>query len=1329
MIAVGTSDYGDLSLPFTTHDVDRIVRLFTRFGYERALPGLERDPGTDVLRREFGRWLRDRHEDDVVVFYFAGHGAKAADDGRHYLLCRDSEFDALASTALATDDLVRLWAEAGEPVAGILFVFDVCYAGAGLRQVEILAKEIAATGRRLDGLWVLAAARARDEAEESLFADAFERAIDTAKAGQRPSHLAIDDLVDAVNADLAARERSQRAVCYPRFTLTLPAFVPNPKFWPDAPAEGVDLATQRRLRRLDLSRHFEPRSRGVERGTDAGDFFTGRTAVLAELTGWLSAPAGDGRARVVTGSPGAGKSAVLGRLVVRSGDRVDLAVHARQLRVDQAVAAIAGELGVAAADPGDVLEALHARPAEQPFVLVVDAVDEAAEPGPIARELLRPMASLPGVRLVAGVRPEYLPSLRPAIVVLDLDRPEYTDTADIADYVTKLLLADELPTPYRSDHALAMAVAAGVAERARHNFLVARMHALRLVYASEPVDVRVPGWHTALRSDIGEVFDEYLSRLGEHADRARRLLTAVAYAEGEGLPWDDIWAPLAAALSGTPCVDEDIAWLLDNASSYVVETTEHDRSTYRLYHQALADHLRRRLPAKEAQRRIVRTLRAEDPFDAHPYVRTHLARHAVAAGMLDQLIADPAFVLAAEKSVLLPVLSEVTTDQGRLIASVVERAASDLPDASQLQLIARRYGANEFADRVPGLTWHVPWADVVPRSAHRVIGHGNVAALDIVTLPEHGDVAVVAFRNGVIALISIENAQVIEQIQLSGAVDLAVEKLADGRDVVFVNDGGRLWRWDVTSFTVTATEIYARSSIAVTTATDGTVVAVVASGSDLQVHDVATARKIRTLQLDRRKVGHGAKFLTGVAAATQNGRTIVVAWHAFRSGPDDCGVLSAWDLATGTWRQLSMRAEFHPGQVVITALHDPPCLAVSDGISLIDCATGARLQSGGVKMLATGTLESGQTAMISDYGVVRLLDDLLGSPAEAVKPRVQQLAGHDGVLTSVAFSRLADGRDVVISAGTDRIIRRWDVRLTADAAHSSLPRPPRVTAVAIHGTHVVSGDSRGELVVRDLADGSTIAGPVRLPGAVARSLQFTDLGDGRQIVAASDHGDLIVWRPDRPDAVTTLPAVGCRAEVVELPDVRRVVVSVDDYGDLSAHDLADGTPLFDPVNTGHGIEPVMRTAVLATSDVVVVVADGVSPLQVRNVGDGRLRGEIGLPGWVFSAGCATLDDGRVVAVIVSPTGFSLVDLDRVSLVGTIEDGEVLNHGVVTTLADGRILLAGLAGYPADALKVWDFRTMALQHTINLPVRANDMAMSVDGTIVLATENGLLTIAV
>ena len=129
------------------------------------------------------------------------------------------------------------------------------------------------------------------------------------------------------------------------------------------------------------------------------------------------------------------------------------------------------------------------------------------------------------------------------------------------------------------------------------------------------------------------------------------MLLPLAFAEGEGLPWVDLWAALASALSGSSVSNEDMfARVRDHAAAFVVESLEQDRSVYtQLYHERFAEHLRGLIPdAVAVQQRIVGALRSRVPdlasasrpdwTRAHPYVLTHLAAHALKAGMLAELV-------------------------------------------------------------------------------------------------------------------------------------------------------------------------------------------------------------------------------------------------------------------------------------------------------------------------------------------------------------------------------------------------------------------------------------------------------------------------------------------------------------------------------------------------------------------------------------------------------------------------------------------------------------------------------------------------------------------
>ena len=107
-------------------------------------------------------------------------------------------------------------------------------------------------------------------------------------------------------------------------------------------------------------------------------------------------------------------------------------------------------------------------------------------------------------------------------------------------------------------------------------------------------------------------------------------------------------------------------WVLNRAGSFVVEALERDRSVYRLYHQALADHLRRGHDPVPTQRRITETLiqtvpgladsASKDWRSAQPYILAHLAEHAAAGGMLPEVVKDPLFLLTADADRLVAVM-------------------------------------------------------------------------------------------------------------------------------------------------------------------------------------------------------------------------------------------------------------------------------------------------------------------------------------------------------------------------------------------------------------------------------------------------------------------------------------------------------------------------------------------------------------------------------------------------------------------------------------------------------------------------------------------------
>ncbi len=411
----------------------------------------------------------------------------------------------------------------------------------------------------------------------------------------------------------------------------------------------------------------------------AGHYFRGRESVLRNLTAFLGSST-DSKTRIVTGRPGAGKSAILGRLVAAAevGDGefppVDLAIHAKGKSANQVAQRMAGLLNVEANEES-ILTGF--RRLETPVRIVVDALDEAAQPAAIAQRLLRPLGAIPTVKLVVGTRAEQLPLFRDAEVI-DIDLPKNVRLGDVADYVEARLLEGEA-SPYLGRADLARAAARHVADAAYPNYLVARLITEDLLSRATPApEASVPRPH--FPSTVAGAFEGYLSRFGEDQPAVRDLLLPLAFAEGEGLPWDNIWAPVATALSGREYSDADIRWLLEKAGAFILEVADNGRSVYRLYHQALADALRKEKRERTVHEAFCDALRKATPartdsvdpdwLVASRYTLRYLAAHAARCGRLPGLMEDPLYLLAADAGRLLAVLAVHGADATREIFNV-----------------------------------------------------------------------------------------------------------------------------------------------------------------------------------------------------------------------------------------------------------------------------------------------------------------------------------------------------------------------------------------------------------------------------------------------------------------------------------------------------------------------------------------------------------------------------------------------------------------------------------------------------------------------------------
>ncbi|MEU2135088.1 caspase family protein [Streptomyces sp. NPDC018352] len=742
-------------------DVRRVIDLFTRdLGYVHV-PVLGLDPAKDQLLgplREFCT-SPERSADDYVAVYFAGHGEVRESTNEHVLLTADTRPGDLSFTALRTEELARVLVEE-TPLRRVLLMLDTCESGSGGAQAAARAAVTdpswrdAATER---GFVVIASTQPYQLALPGAFTKGFVRAVHSvATAGAMPASLQIGAVVAMMQAQDGVAQSQQVVWDAVRVTGALPAFLPNPRV--GATADEIELlltqqARQRGLRADEFSRELLPKAKA---SFDDGQWhFEGRHEALRAVTGWLADTAPEEAGMVVTGAPGSGKSALLGLVcALTDGERrrtmpvhemglpkdalphkdaVHAAIYARGATAADVLAGIAAAVGATAGTVGALAE--HLRRWPEPVVVAVDALDEAVDPERLVTSVLKPLLDDSGstrFRLLLGTRRDLLPLLSTRTALVDLDSVAYCDPPAVRAHVCAGLRAGGGGNPFRTAPAAYVgAVAEAVAAAAGHSFLVARLITRTLVAASGLPDPADAVWRANLPTLPGDAMrGDLRQRFGDDLERVYDLLAALAHAEGQGLPWENLWAAIASRIGGTHYEDEDVIRLRRGASSYVVEDTLEGRSIYRLYHQALTEHVRELRPATgKLHAAFAEVLEASAPRRAdggadwecaHPYVRHHFATHAARAGVLDRHLTDPLLLVAADPERLRSALRGSGGPEAAAYHEYsIRRVGRSLRERlAYLLMAARRTGATALAEaaegtgRQPGreLPWRVPWS-------------------------------------------------------------------------------------------------------------------------------------------------------------------------------------------------------------------------------------------------------------------------------------------------------------------------------------------------------------------------------------------------------------------------------------------------------------------------------------------------------------------------------------------------------------------------------------------------------------------------------------------
>jgi hypothetical protein len=641
-LGIDYSDTGHPGLPTAPRDARRVEAFFRTWGFDPVpeVQALSAGPARDIADR-VESWvddLREHRPGAQVVVFLAGHGR--VHDGSHYLLVATSPTGPpyFGAKAVGAEDLVR--ALLNSAARQVLIVLDACHAGFAAAEIQS-ALVRAATVQAGPSIRVAALTSClhHESACGGLFTDAMLDALNSGSTGKFWADS--DAFVEPLELCDELRHRLGGEQCALTAGNDGMKIIPNPLFHADAADRPVEVGDLFQGLPAAEREHFLRKVAGVDPG-DIGWFFTGRATPSRDVVAWLVGHAQG--ALVVTGAPGAGKSAFLGRLAVLAdpdsqpacrhlglldGEAAarppvgvfDAVVHLKNSGVDDVARAIAAQIGIDLAGSQAPARDLVLALAEQQrrVTVLADALDEAehGEEGLIARDVLRAIAGLDGCRIVVGTRRDrdgrhqatpddpgpLVTALQPrrgAFTVVDLSADPDTD-ADIARYIRDRLadLAERepgrWPTPARRE------VAAGeVAAEAQRVFLYARF-ALRVLTGLDEALVDTPDWQSALPGEVGraglyQVFAEDLRRFDD-PEVIIEVLTPLAFTRGKGLPRRQIWPELATALSqhfgsGRAYHPGDIACVIREAGWYLIESTEDGQAVYRLYHQAIADYLR-----------------------------------------------------------------------------------------------------------------------------------------------------------------------------------------------------------------------------------------------------------------------------------------------------------------------------------------------------------------------------------------------------------------------------------------------------------------------------------------------------------------------------------------------------------------------------------------------------------------------------------------------------------------------------------------------------------------------------------------------------------------
>lgn len=1146
LVIVGVRDD---DIPGVAKSVELMAECLAPLGYKQALPELANlQPGVD-LKIRLANWASTVAKEDIAILYFAGHGGTIA--GRHYLGLPGSDWLHPSATALPSEELFRVLAE-GTQLLRLLVILDTCYSGQGA--LDALGLTNVLQGEEKDRAFlVVTASRPKQEAGDEDFAVAFRDCVSEKRGAALPGYE-----IPTLISDLKSRLKPSQTPGWVALGLMLgeaPDFLPNPNFLSAALVNRP--IEDRHFFHDDLLQHWKPRAIGSEAIFQSGQwYFTGRTTALQELVAYLSAQTGTGRGLIVTGDPGSGKSAVLGYLTLASDpeeanqpafeaflatmpegtrpalDSITFALALRGKTLAEALSALAERFS---AKPDDVLGKLTTGNVNK--VLVFDALDESMAPEDIADKLLRPLSGYPHVRIIVGTRRPQIKFLGQRFDPLDLDLPRYRSDADLAQYVSRILLAEGEPraTPYSGQPSAASNVAKAVAERANGNYLIARTVARSLMERDTVIDLTTE----PLPQNMPDAFADSLRVMGERSGlgdwRVRESLLPLAYLKGQGVPLD-IWELF------TPTY---VSQILSLAAAFIAEYVEEGRTVYRLYHQALADALHDPKLDAERQRKMAQALRDAVPegnwLRAHWFTRKYFSLYAAAGSveLLEQAMLDVRFLAAANLPLLLTVSSAIHAAEAKRRLNWLKLASDRLTNGdeadrlSNLQLCALQSNAADLAAECKQANVRRKWQPKWARWARQVTPHRILRG-------HEGTVNSVAIAGGVIVSVSEDytvrfwNAATGEPIGVPGQHDNKVAAVAANSGTAITGSwDDTVCFWDLNTGRAKGPRLIDHRNHVLAVAISGGIAASGDGDGMIILWDVKNARSIsKPLSAHSRPVSAMALV-------------------------DDVLVSGSEDGTLAIWSQTTRRK--------LKELSSPPLPTSTKAVTALAAANGIIYAVYGFRYLQSWSLATGLSlhtpiALEEMVNGIAIHDLSLACAGNDFKLRFidpttglatsTPLIGHTLFATSVAVEK-----DILVSGAADNTVRVWDLESIEPFGNPEALEQLTCASVAISKAAAITISWTNRMSVWDLETGASRA-PQNITTAPGENVP---VAASDSVVAFNGTSEAISLLDLETSEVSPLPGYGGPAVSLAISDNKLVALCANH--ELRRWDLTDRKPI------------------------------------------------------------------------------------------------------------------------------------------------------------------------